>query len=164
MLSGEPVSDLADELGVSIAILHRWKKQALIDTGRRPGIKSYEPDELARARRRIKDLERELEKVKAASALRRALGSLRPEVVRRKVPQRPDPIPHLGEDDRATGVGVLTLRALFRRGSVDWEARRRSMPTRCTSRPRSRHPKSRSGEGPCAGSVAPGRGWGRKCN
>ena len=43
--------------------------QALIDVGRNPGLKSYEPDELARARRRIKDLEAELELAKAASAL-----------------------------------------------------------------------------------------------
>jgi hypothetical protein len=40
-----------------------------LDAGRKPGLKSYEPDELARARRRIKDLETELELVKAASAL-----------------------------------------------------------------------------------------------
>jgi hypothetical protein len=33
-----------------------------------PGLKSYEPDGLAWARRRIKDLETELELVKAASA------------------------------------------------------------------------------------------------
>jgi transposase len=78
MLSGEPVSDLADELGVSIATLHRWKKQALVDTGRRPGIKSYEPDELARARKRIKNLERELEMVKAASALFNGEKVIRP--------------------------------------------------------------------------------------
>ncbi len=56
MLDGARVADLAGELQVSVATLHRWKKQALIDAGRRPGIKSYEPDELARARRRIKDL------------------------------------------------------------------------------------------------------------
>ena len=69
ILEGERVTDLASELEVSIATLHRWKKQALIDVGRRPGIRSYEPDELARARLRIKDLEAELELVKAASAL-----------------------------------------------------------------------------------------------
>ena len=69
MLAGERVADLAEELDISIATLHRWKKQALIDTGRRPGVKSYEPDELARAKKRIKDLEHELEMVKAASAL-----------------------------------------------------------------------------------------------
>lgn len=69
MLDGERPEDLAEELKVSAATLYRWKKQALIDAGRRPGAKSYEPDELARARRRIKDLETELELVKAASAL-----------------------------------------------------------------------------------------------
>jgi hypothetical protein len=41
----------------------------MIDLGRRPGIKSFEPDELARARRRIQDLEAELKLVKAGSAL-----------------------------------------------------------------------------------------------
>ena len=69
MLDGERVADVALELGVPAGTLFRWKKQALIDTGRRPGQKSYEPDELARARRRIKELEAELEMVKAASAL-----------------------------------------------------------------------------------------------
>lgn len=44
-------------------------EEALTDAGRAPGLKSYEPDGLARARRRIKDLETELELVKAASAL-----------------------------------------------------------------------------------------------
>ena len=65
MLDGERPEDLAEELEVSAATLYRWKKQALIDAGRRPGVKSYEPDELAWARSRIK----ELEAVKAASAL-----------------------------------------------------------------------------------------------
>ena len=69
MLAGERVEELAGELGVSLATLHRWKHQALIDADRKPGVKSFEPDELDRARRRIKDLEAELELVKAASAL-----------------------------------------------------------------------------------------------
>jgi len=69
MLAGERVDELASELEVAAATLYRWKKQAMIDVGRRPGIKSFEPDELARARRRIQDLEAELELVKAASAL-----------------------------------------------------------------------------------------------
>ncbi|HUC36358.1 MAG TPA: transposase [Acidimicrobiales bacterium] len=69
MLAGESVDVLSKELKVSAATLHRWKKQALIDANRKPGLKSFEPDELARARRRIKDLEKELEMVKAASAL-----------------------------------------------------------------------------------------------
>jgi transposase-like protein len=69
MLAGERLQDLAEELGVSEATLYRWRNQALIDAGRKPGVKSYEPDELLRARRRIKDLEAELDLVKAASAL-----------------------------------------------------------------------------------------------
>jgi putative transposase len=50
MLAGERADDLANELEVSAATLYRWKKQSLIDAGRRPGLKSYEPDEMARAR------------------------------------------------------------------------------------------------------------------
>ena len=69
MLDGQRVEMLAIELGVAAGTLYRWKHQALVDAGRKPGIKSYEPDELARARRRIKELEAELEMVKAASAL-----------------------------------------------------------------------------------------------
>src|SRR5271163_3496772 len=69
MLSGEQVEILAVELGVAAGTLYRWKHQALVDAGRKPGIKSYEPDELAKARRRIKELETELEMVRAASAL-----------------------------------------------------------------------------------------------
>ena len=69
MLAGERPEEFADELELSAPTLYRWKKQTLIDAGRAPALKSYEPDELARACRRIKDLETELELVKAASAL-----------------------------------------------------------------------------------------------
>jgi transposase-like protein len=69
MLAGEAVKDLAVELGVSDATLYKWRRQALIDAGQGPGIKSYEADRLAQARRRIKDLEAELKLVKAAAAL-----------------------------------------------------------------------------------------------
>ena len=69
MLAGERVEEVAGDLEMSAATLYRWKLQALIDVGRKPGVKSFEPDELDRARRRIKDLEAELELVKAASAL-----------------------------------------------------------------------------------------------
>ena len=41
-------------------------------------MKSYEPDELERARQRIKDLESELELVKAATALFNGEEVLRP--------------------------------------------------------------------------------------
>ena len=67
MLVGEAIKDLADELGITIETLYRWRRQALIDTGQRPGVKSFEADPLAAARRRIQELEAELEMVKAAA-------------------------------------------------------------------------------------------------
>ena len=69
MLAGEAVKDLAAELSVCDNTLYRWRRQALIDAGENPGLKSYEADRLAQARRRIKDLEAELKLVKAASAI-----------------------------------------------------------------------------------------------
>jgi len=69
MLAGETVKDLVDELDVPMETLYRWRRQALIDAGQRPGAKSFEADPLAQARRRIKELEAELEMVKAASAI-----------------------------------------------------------------------------------------------
>ena len=69
MLAGEPLKDLAQSSGVSVNTLQKWRRQALIDAGRRPGAKSYEPDPLQQARRRIKELEAELKATRAASAL-----------------------------------------------------------------------------------------------
>src|SRR5664280_3696430 len=78
MLDGERPEELADELEVSAATLYRWKKQAPIDAGRKPGTKSRDPDELARARQRIMDLEAELELIKRASALFNGEEAVRP--------------------------------------------------------------------------------------
>jgi len=69
MLAGEAVKDLVAELGIAEVTLYKWRRQALIDAGRRPGAKSFEADPLLQARRRIKELEAELKAVKAASAL-----------------------------------------------------------------------------------------------
>jgi len=69
MLAGKAVKDLVAELGICGHTLYRWRRQALIDSGQRPGAKSYEADPLVAARRRIKELEAELKVVKAASAL-----------------------------------------------------------------------------------------------
>jgi transposase-like protein len=69
LLAGESVSGLAKELSVSMHTLYRWRHQALVDVGRLLGPKSFEVDPLAQARRKIKDLEKELKLVRAASAL-----------------------------------------------------------------------------------------------
>ncbi len=83
MLAGEAVKDLAAELGVSEHTLYRWRRQALIDAGQRPGAKSYEADPLLAARRRIKELEAELKLVKAASALFEEGGEVSPKATTR---------------------------------------------------------------------------------
>ena len=69
LLAGEPVASLASELHITSGTLHRGKKQALIDHGLVPGTKSFDVDELAKAERTIRDLEDELELVKAAAAI-----------------------------------------------------------------------------------------------
>lgn len=69
ILDSERVEDLAHEHEVSVQTPYRWERQALVSAGIKPGGKSFEPYELPRARRRIKDLEDELELFKAASAL-----------------------------------------------------------------------------------------------
>jgi len=69
MLNGEKIEELAVESSISTNTLYRWRRQALIDAGRSPGLKSYDPDPLSSARRRIVDLEKELTAVKLASRL-----------------------------------------------------------------------------------------------
>jgi transposase len=69
MLAGEAVKDLVVELGIAEVTLYKWRRQARIDAGQRPGLKSYEADPLRTARRRVIELEAELKAVRAASAL-----------------------------------------------------------------------------------------------
>ena len=66
---GRSVSGVAAEIGVSEATVYRWREQDRIDRGERPGLSSMERVELAQARRRIQELETELEITKKASAL-----------------------------------------------------------------------------------------------
>jgi transposase-like protein len=68
---------VAAEIGVGEATVYRWLAQDRIDRGERPGPSSVERSELAQARRRIRELETELEITKKASALF-AAGELRP--------------------------------------------------------------------------------------
>ena len=74
---GRSVGVVAAEIGVSEATVYRWRQQDRIDRGEQPGLSSVERVELAQSRRRIQELETELEIVKKASALF-AEGELRP--------------------------------------------------------------------------------------
>jgi transposase len=74
---GRPVSVVAAEVGVSEATVYQWRAQDRVDRGEQPGLSSLERVELAQARRRIQELETELEITRKASALF-AEGELRP--------------------------------------------------------------------------------------
>jgi transposase-like protein len=69
LLAGEAVLDLAKEFEIGYSTLYRWKRQALVEIGQAPGTKRVEAEALAKARRRINELEDELTLVKAASKL-----------------------------------------------------------------------------------------------
>jgi transposase len=67
--AGRPVSVVAAEIGVSEATVYRWRVQDRIDCGEQPGLSSADRSELAVARRRIRELETELEITGRASVL-----------------------------------------------------------------------------------------------
>ncbi len=67
--AGRSVTDVCAEVGVSYATVYRWITQDRIDQGEESGLSSPERLELAKARRRIRELETELAITKKASAL-----------------------------------------------------------------------------------------------
>lgn len=73
--AGKPVTTAAAELGVSAAAIHNWVRQDQIDRGERPGVTTPESVELAKAKKRIRQLEAEVEILKTAAKM---LGEDRP--------------------------------------------------------------------------------------
>ena len=67
--AGKPITTAAVELGVSAAAIHNWVRQDQIDRGERPGITTPESIELAKAKKRIRQLEEEVEILKIAAKL-----------------------------------------------------------------------------------------------
>ena len=74
--AGKSVAQTASDLGVSPAALHGWVRQDRIDRGELPGVSTAESDELKKAKRRIRELETEVEILRRASAI---LGKDRPD-------------------------------------------------------------------------------------
>lgn len=66
--SGEPVVQVARNLGISESCLRRWMAQDAVDTGRAEGLTSAEKQELVELRRKNRVLEMEVEILKRASA------------------------------------------------------------------------------------------------
>ena len=75
--AGRPIAEVAQALGISDQSIDTWRRQDRIDRGLEPGLTSGEKAELGAAKRRIAELETELQ------ALRRAM-----ELVREVVPPR----------------------------------------------------------------------------
>jgi transposase len=69
LAAGRRVADLARDLGVTNQTIYTWRRQEAIDRGLVPGLTSVEREELAAAKRRIKELEAELEIHRRASEL-----------------------------------------------------------------------------------------------
>jgi transposase len=75
--AGRPIAEVAKALGISDQSIYSWRRQDRIDRGLEPGLTSSEKSELAAAKRRIAELETELQ------AMRRAM-----ELVREVVPPK----------------------------------------------------------------------------
>jgi transposase-like protein len=67
--AGKPVREVARLLEVSDQSIYSWRRQDLIDRGELPGLSSEEREELREARRRIRELETELEVHRRAAEL-----------------------------------------------------------------------------------------------
>ena len=65
---GNPVGQVAEDLGISDSCLRRWMSIDDMDAGRRESLTSAERKELVELRRRNRVLEMELEILKRASA------------------------------------------------------------------------------------------------
>ena len=70
--AGRPVTQVAEDLGVTAQTIYNWRNQELIDTGVEPGLSSVQLTELRAARRRIKELETELAVTRRANELLKA--------------------------------------------------------------------------------------------
>jgi transposase len=117
MLKSERVESLFVETGIAVVTLYRWKKQALVDAGLAPGVKSHEIDELAKAQRRIRQLESELEIVKAHRGLHRQFLQPTPSTQFSR-------LPHAGRVRRSmvapTNCHICHIRGPLNGAQVNW--------------------------------------------
>ncbi len=67
-LRDKPVSQIAEDLGISDSCLRNWMAQADIDEGRKDGLSSREREELVELRREARTLKLENEILKRAAA------------------------------------------------------------------------------------------------
>jgi len=70
--AGKPVVEVAAQLGVSDQTIYNWRRQDEIDRGLRAGLSTSESAELMAARKRIRELETELEATRRVNELLKA--------------------------------------------------------------------------------------------
>ena len=67
--AGRPVAQVAHDLDISAQVIYAWRRQQLIDSGQMPGMTSSDYAELVAARKRIAELEAELDIHRRAAEL-----------------------------------------------------------------------------------------------
>ena len=67
--AGLSVTKTAADLGITDTCLYNWVRQDKIDRGEIPGVTTAESRELRRARRRIRELETEVEILQRSNAM-----------------------------------------------------------------------------------------------
>jgi len=66
--SGKSISEMSQDLGLTVSAVRRWVAQAGIDGGRRPGMTSDEHQELVQLRKENRVLREERDILKRATA------------------------------------------------------------------------------------------------
>ncbi len=67
--AGQSVTSTAADLGITDTCLYNWVKQDRIDRGEIPGVTTGESRELRKAKRRIRELETEVEILRRANTI-----------------------------------------------------------------------------------------------
>jgi transposase len=67
--SGRKIADVARDLGISDQTIYTWRRQDRVDRGLEPGLTTGERAELVAAKKRIRELEAEVEIHRRASEL-----------------------------------------------------------------------------------------------
>ncbi len=70
--AGKPVTEIAEQLGITAQTVYNWRNQDQIDRGVRAGMSTRESAELTAAKKRIGELETELAITRRANELLRA--------------------------------------------------------------------------------------------
>jgi transposase-like protein len=72
---GRKVTEIAHDLGLSPQTIYSWRRQAEIDDGQRPGLRTAEAAELVAARRELRRLREENAILRRSSELLRDASS-----------------------------------------------------------------------------------------